>query len=128
MIALDAQGDLWWTEGRVRAIGMLNPSLATAGQCGATSGNCMGVTEYLLLASNSSCGGSHVSGIAIQGGGRLIWLNDSLSAQVGSYSPSTGVFALNNISCSHPHDGLNMGLVSAVWWDEEFANALGRLN
>lgn len=128
MIALDAQGNLWWTEGWVRAIGMLNPSLATSGQCGATSGNCVGVTEYSLPASNSSCGGSHVSGMAIQGGGTLIWLDDSLSAQVGSYSPSTGLFALNNISCSHPHDGLNMGLGSTVWWDEEFANALGRLN
>ena len=39
-MAFDAQGNLWWTEGWVRAVGMLNRSLATPGQCGAASGNC----------------------------------------------------------------------------------------
>jgi streptogramin lyase len=128
MISVDAQGRLWWSQGWVRAIGMLTPSQATPGQCGVVNAPCLGVVEYALPASNSTCSGSHVSGMAIQGGGTLIWTDDSLSAQVGYYNPATGTFTLYNLSCAHPHDGLNMGLGSTVWWDEEFANALARYN
>src|SRR5262249_51181051 len=128
LIALDAQGHPWWSEGWVEAIGTLNPSLATPGQCGATSGNCAGVTEDALPAPPSTCNSRHVSGIAIQGGGTLVWMDDSLSSQVGGFAPSTHAFTLIDLACGkHPHDGLNLDPSSAVWWDEEFANALGRL-
>ncbi|HEX9036390.1 MAG TPA: hypothetical protein VF808_05310 [Ktedonobacterales bacterium] len=128
LISVDAQGHVWWSEGWIRAIGTLTRSLATPGQCGATSGDCAGVTEYALPASTNSCSGSHVSGLAIQGGGTAIWTDDSLAGQVGYYSPTAGTYTLYNISCPHPHDGLNMGTGTTVWWDEEFANALGRYN
>jgi streptogramin lyase len=131
LIKLNANGNPWWTEGFVRDIGTLNPSLATPGVCGTTSGDCTGVSEFSLPPPPSSCSSSHVSGIAVQGGGTLIWLDDSLSAQVGDFNPSTTQFTLDNLSnCgAHPHDGLNLDLISPphVWWDEEFANALGEL-
>jgi streptogramin lyase len=131
LIKVDASGHPWWTEGFVRDIGTLNPSVATPGVCGTSSGDCTGVTEFSLPPPPASCNSSHVSGIGIQGGGSLIWLDDSLSAQVGEFDPTTSQFALNNLSnCgAHPHDGLNLDSFSPphVWWDEEFANALGEL-
>jgi streptogramin lyase len=114
----------------VRAIGTLNPQVATPGQCGSSSGDCTGVTEFALPAPPSTCNSSHVSGIAAQSGGSLIWLGDSLSNQVGSFNPSTSQFTLHNLSCGpHPHDGLNVDTATPprVWWDEEFANNLGEL-
>ena len=80
-----------------------------------------------------SCNSNHVSGLAVQGGSTSqIWFDNSLSGQVGAYTPATNQFAVNNLSCGvHPHDGLNLNLDPAlhvhVWWDEEFANALGEL-
>ena len=45
-----------------------------------------------------------------------------------SGTPATNQFAVNNLSCGvHPHDGLNLDPALHVWWDEEFANALGEL-
>jgi streptogramin lyase len=56
-------------------------------------------------------------------------LDNSLTAQVGSFDPSTGSFALNTLSnCNaHPHDGLSLDATGDVWFDEEFANAIGEL-
>ncbi len=128
LIALDGQGNPWWTEGWVNALGKLNVQQATAGTCSATSGDCAGVSEVYLPAPPSTCNSTHTSGVAIQGGGQFVWLSDSLSGQIGSYSPSTGVFSLHNLNCNvHPHDGLNLDSSSHVWWDEEFANAVGML-
>ena len=129
LIAIDARGRLWWSEGWVRAIGMLTPSRAIPGQCGASSGDCAGVTEYALPASTTACIGSHISGIAIQNGGTRIWLDDSLAGQVGYYDTATNAFTLFNVSClAHSHDGLRIGVGTTVWWDEEFTNTLGRYN
>jgi len=128
MLALDYRGFPWWTEGFVRAIGVLNPWLATPGQCGTSSGDCKGVTEYNLPPPPSSCPAAHTSGIAIQGR-QLVWADDSLSAQVGNFDPYNQQFTLYSLSnCNaHPHDGLNLDAAYYVWWDEEFANALGAL-
>ncbi len=129
MIALDGQGNPWWSEGFVRAVGVLNVKVATAGQCGTSSGDCAGVTEDFLPAPPAGCSSSHVSGIAVQQGGQLVWLDDSLSAQVGSFAPGNRQFTLYNLSnCNaHPHDGLNLDSALNVWWDEEFGDALGEL-
>jgi streptogramin lyase len=130
MISLVGQGNPWWTEGWVRAIGTLAAAQATAGQCGASTGDCVGVSEHNLPPPPSSCNSTHVSGLAVQGGSSSrIWFDDSLSSQVGSYNPATGQFALANLSnCNaHPHDGLNLDSALQVWWDEEFNNALGEL-
>jgi streptogramin lyase len=129
MIGADANGHPWWTEGWVRAIGTLDPGAATPGQCGTVSstGDCTGVTEVPLPASTSTCNGSHVSGLAVHGGSSRIWLDDSLSNQVGAFNPATNTFALDNLNCVHPHDGLNLDPALHVWWDEEFNNALGQL-
>jgi streptogramin lyase len=125
MLAIDAAGHPWWTEGWIHAIGMLDPSLATPGQCGTSTGDCTGVTEYTLPPPPANCSSSHVSGISISGNGQ-VWVDDSLASVVGPFTPSTGQFALNALSCgAHPHDGLNTAASPNVWWDEEFANALG---
>jgi streptogramin lyase len=130
MIGVGANGHPWWTEGWVRNIGTLDPSVATPGQCGTVSswGDCTGVTEFPLPPPPSTCHSSHVSGLAVQGGSSLIWLDDSLAGQVGAYNPATNQFALDNLSCGvHPHDGLEQDSALRVWWDEEFNNALGEL-
>ncbi|WIG58453.1 MAG: hypothetical protein OJF49_001199 [Ktedonobacterales bacterium] len=132
MIALDAQGNPWWTEGFVSALGKLVPSQATPGQCGASSGSCVGVTEYNTPPANNGCSGSHASGIAMQiSGGTTtkIWLDNALTAQVGSFNPATTAYAMLSLpKCgAHPHDGLNLDAANNVWWDEEFNNALGEL-
>jgi streptogramin lyase len=131
MIGVDATGHPWWTEGWVRDIGTLDPGAATPGQCGPVSsaGDCTCVTEFPLPAPPSTCPSSHVSGLAVQeGSSRRIWLDDSLSNQVGAYNPATNQFALANLKCGvHPHDGLNLDPALHAWWDEEFNNALGQL-
>jgi streptogramin lyase len=130
MIGVDANGHPWWTEGWLRAIGTLDPGVATPGQCGTVSsaGDCTGVTELRLPTPPSTCNGSHVSGLAVQGGSNRIWLDDSLSNRVGAYNPATNQFALANLKCGvHPHDGLNLDPALHVWWDEEFNNALGQV-
>jgi hypothetical protein len=128
-LSIDAQGNVWWTEGWTRAIGMLNPSAATAGQCGAASGDCIGVTEYPLPPPPGACPTSHVSGISAQRGGSLVWVDDSLSSQVGYYNTQTSLFTLYSLQwCDrHPHDGLNLDGAAHPWWDQEFINALGEL-
>jgi hypothetical protein len=65
----------------------------------------------------------------VQGGcSSRIWPDDSLSNQVGTYTPATNQFALDNLTCGvHPHDGLNLDPTLHVWWDEEFNNSLGEL-
>src|SRR5205085_12582160 len=122
MIRVDADGHPWWTEGWVRAIGTLDPDVATPGQCGRVSraGDCTGVTELPLPAPPSTCPSSHVSGLAVQADGSRIWLDDTLSNQVGVYNPAAHQFTLDNLSCGvHPHDGLNLDPTLHVWWDEE---------
>jgi streptogramin lyase len=128
LLKLDARGFPWWTEGWVRAIGVLNTRVATPGVCGTSSGDCKGVTEFYLPPPPASCSSSHVSGIAIQGT-QLVWVDDSLSAQVGSFDPYNRQFTMYDLSnCgAHPHDGLNLDATHNVWWDEEFANNLGEL-
>jgi streptogramin lyase len=128
MIALDAQGKPWWTEGWDRIIGTLDPTKATAGQCGASTGDCIGVQEIALPAPGP-CTQRHVSGIALQGGGQVVWLTDSLAAQVGDYNPATAQFTLYNRPwCSvHPHDGLIMDGAQHPWWNEEFTNDIAEL-
>jgi streptogramin lyase len=70
-----------------------------------------------------------LSGIALQASTGLVWFTDSLAAQVGSLDPRTGrVRARQLADCSsHPHDGLAIDPDGDIWWDEQFANALGEL-
>jgi streptogramin lyase len=58
-----------------------------------------------------------------------VWLDNSLTAQVGSFNPSSNAFALYTLSnCNaHPHDGLALDSARNVWFDEEFGNAIGEL-
>jgi streptogramin lyase len=129
LITLDANGNPWWTEGWVRAIGALNVAQATAGKCGVSSGDCVGVAEHNLGPNTGTCSSAHVSGIAALGGGQPIWFSDSLASQVGSFAPSNRAFTFYQLSScgAHPHDGLNIDPSNHVWWDEEFSNALGEL-
>jgi streptogramin lyase len=130
LITIGAGGNPWWTEGWSNTIATLNPGTATPGQCGTTSGTCTGVQRFRAPApSTCSNSGSHTSGIAFQGSAGLVWFDNSLTAQVGSFSPMSNAFAMNTLSnCgAHPHDGLNLDAAGNVWFDEEFANAIGEL-
>jgi streptogramin lyase len=129
MIVVDASGRPWWTEGFSNTIATLNPAVATPGGCGTTSGTCTGIRRFDVPPS-STCGESaHTSGIAFQSSAGLVWFDNSLTAQVGSFAPSTNNFGMNTLSdCgAHPHDGLSLGPAGNVWFDEEFANAIGEL-
>jgi streptogramin lyase len=58
-----------------------------------------------------------------------VWFDDSLSADIGSFTPSSGAFAMNALSdCNaHPDDGLAVDGRGNVWFSEEFVNAIGKL-
>jgi streptogramin lyase len=109
-------GNIWWSEGFVGAVGVLNVASAQPG-----TNN--GVTEYPYTPPCATCF-SHTSGISIHNG--LVWFDDSLQNVFGSFSPSGGSFTLLNAPTSggHPHDGLNVDSQGRVWFDEEFANRL----
>ncbi len=129
MITVGANGQPWWTEGWSSTIATLNPAVARAGQCGTTSGTCNGIHRYLQPVSTTCSTSSHTSGIAFQSSANVVWLDNSLTAQVGSFNPSTSTFALNTLgNCNaHPLDGLNLDAAQNVWFDEEFGSAIGEL-
>ena len=129
LIVTDTNGRPWWTEGWLGSIATLNPAAATPDACGRGSGTCGGI-ERFQVPSSLTCGSStHTSGIAFQGSTKLLWLDNSLTSEVGSFDPSNDNFAMNTLSdCNaHPHDGLNVDPAGRVWFDEEFANAIGEL-
>jgi streptogramin lyase len=130
LVAIDASGHPWWTEGWSDTIATLNPAAATPGQCGTTSGTCNGIQRFQPPEPTScSDSGTHSSGIAVQGSTGLVWFDNSLTAQVGSFDPSSDTFAMTSLSScnAHPHDGLGLDGTGSVWFDEEFANAIGEL-
>jgi streptogramin lyase len=130
LIAIGAGGNPWWTEGWSNTIATLDRAAATPGQCGTTSGTCKGIQRFGAPAPTTcSTSGSHTSGIAFQGSAQLVWFDNSLTAQVGSFSPSSNAFAMTTLgNCgAHPHDGLGLDGLGNVWFDEEFANAIGEL-
>jgi virginiamycin B lyase len=113
LITIDPEGNIWWSEGWVHAIGTLNPSMAVPGTN-------RGVTEYFYSPSCSGCG-THTSGISAGRDG-LIWLDDSLQNQFGSFSPRNRSFSFFASPGNHPHDGLNVDAQGRIWFDEEFSN------
>jgi streptogramin lyase len=129
MIDVDRSGRPWWTEGFSNTIATLNPAGATPGNCGTTAGTCTGIRRFQVPPSITCGRSAHTSGIAFQRSTDLVWLDNSLTAQIGSFTPATGTFAMNTLSdCNaHPHDGLSLDPAGNVWFDEEFANAIGEL-
>jgi streptogramin lyase len=127
LISIASNGDPWWTEGWSNTIATLNPAAATPGTCGTTSGVCDGITRFQLPTSLVCSSSSHVSGIAYQSSTGLVWMDNSLTGQVGSFNPMTDAFDMSSVGCHHPHDGLILDPAGNVWCDEEFANALGEL-
>ena len=128
-IAVGPDGHPWWTEGWSDTIATLDPAVATPGNCGSSAGACNGVQRFHLPRSTTCGYGAHSSGIAVDGAANRIWLDDSLTAQVGSFTPATGAFdmsALGNCS-AHPHDGLRLDAAGDVWVSEQFANALAEI-
>jgi streptogramin lyase len=129
MITIGPRGDPWWTEGFSDTIATLDPAVATPGRCGVPAGLCNGVRRF-LVPSSSTCGPlRHVSSIIFQPSRRRFWLSDSLSAEVGSFDPADGRFAMVRLrNClAHPHDGLSVSGDGHVWFAEEFGNAIGEL-
>jgi virginiamycin B lyase len=129
LIVIAADGHPWWTEGWSNTIATLNPAAATPGNCGTGSGTCTGIRRFPVPAFTTCGASTHTSGIAYEAATDQLWLDNSLTAQVGSFSPSTGTFAMTTLDrCSaHPHDGVSVDLAGNVWFDEEFANAIGEL-
>jgi len=130
MIAIGPRGHPWWTEGFSNTIATLDPDSAKPGRCRTRSGTCKGVRRFALTAATScSTNGAHASGIAIQRSRDLVWLDNSLTAQVGSFDPRSHTFDLDTLSdCDdHPHDGLTLDSADKVWFDEEFGSAIGEL-
>jgi streptogramin lyase len=116
LLTIAPNGNIWWSEGWVSAVGTLNLAAAVPGTND-------GVTEYSY---NPACGGcgSHTSGISADKQG-LIWLDDSLQNTFGSIPVGGGSFTFySSPSGGHPHDGLNVDPQGRVWYDEEFADKL----
>lgn len=125
LITFDRSGDIWWSEGPNGEIGRL---IIAQAQNGTKSG----VTEYRAPAPTCTAGcGTHISGIAVDSSG-TVWADDSLSARVLSFSPSSAAFTQyvvggSESSNAHPHDGLAVDSSSDVFFSEEFANKLGKI-
>ncbi len=118
LIAIDTQGNVWWSEGWVGAIGELKVAQASPG-----TGT--GITHYSYKLSNT-----HTSGIGVDQSGN-VWFDDSLHSIYGSFPESTtGSFSIYNTvsSNAHPHDGLNVDKQSHVWFNEQFINKLVLVN
>jgi streptogramin lyase len=129
LIVIDGSGQPWWTEGWSNTVATLDPVAATPGSCGSASASCSGVRRF-AVPDSSACGRpAHTSGIAYETATDRLWFDNSLTAQIGSFTPSTGTFDITTLSdCnSHPHDGLSLDSAGNVWFGEEFANALGEL-
>ena len=114
MITLDHYGHVWWSEGWASAVGTLNVASAQPGTN-------QGVTEYHYTPSCSSCG-SHTSSISVDGRD-LVWFNDSLQNDVGSFPIGGGQFSFY-ASQGHPHDGLNIDKQNRIWFTQESGNHL----
>ncbi len=116
LITYDYKGDVWWTEGTNSRIGRLIISQA---QPGASNG----VAEYPTPCNSGGCpNGSHISGIAVDGGG-TVWLDDSLANRIYSFNTNTDTYSapIQLSSGSHPHDGLAIDNNNTVYVSEEFA-------
>jgi len=126
LIAVGPDGHPWWTEGWSDTIATLDPSVAVPGSCGSASGACRGVQRFELPASSTCGGGAHASGIAVDGAANRVWLDDSLTNQVGWFTPSAGAFDMRPLgTCNaHPHDGLSLDGAGNAWVTEQFADAI----
>lgn len=129
MITIGPAGHPWWTEGFAGTIATLDPVLATPGSCGTDSGACHGIRRFSLPPSSDCSLASHTSGIVFDRSRNLLWLDDSLTSQVGSFNLSSGTFRFARLSnCNaHPDDGLVLAHARSVWFEEEFANRIGEL-
>ncbi len=113
LIAVDPDGNVWWTEGFATSLGELKTDRARPGTN-------LGVSEY------SYSSGGHTSGIAIDHHG-LVWFDDSLLNKYGSFPISgTGSFSVypTPSGSGHPHDGLAVDSQDRIWIAEEFGNKL----
>lgn len=119
LITVDPNGNVWWTEGFVGKIGELNVAQAQPGTND-------GVTEYTYPDLCGSCNAMHASGIGVDKVNGLIWFDDSLQGEYGSFPYSgTGKFIMHLLKTNvHPHDGLMLDSQDRIWFDEEFANKL----
>ncbi len=117
LIAVDPNGNIWWTEGWVGMIAELKVAQAVPGTN-------KGVTEYAYHSSCSGCS-EHTSGIRVDSNG-LVWFDDSMLGIFGSFPDSgKGSFSIYNAPTQlHPHDGLNVDSQNRIWFTEEFANKL----
>jgi streptogramin lyase len=74
------------------------------------------------------CLGTHISGVGVDSKGR-IWFDDSLSARVGFYDPTSSAIKTLTLTNSnaHPYDGLALDSNNNTWFTEEFGGSTGML-
>lgn len=60
-------------------------------------------------------------------GANRVWLDDALSAPVGSFHPATDRFTLSTLrNCNaHAYDRLALDAAPKIWFDEEFGSTIG---
>jgi streptogramin lyase len=129
LIAIGPGGHPWWTEGWSNTIATLDPAVAVPGSCGSDAGVCKGVQRFQLPPPSTACGfGTHASGIAVAGD--RVWLDDSLTDEVGWLTPTSGTFDMSPVGAcnAHPHDGLSLDAAGNAWVTEQFADALARIS
>lgn len=111
LITADKQGNIWYSDGFSGFIGEFNPRTGTSGQFLVYSGTC----------TQTSCTGTHISGIAVDSQGH-IWFTDSLSQRVGYLIPSSGQVVARTLRTNnaHPYDGLAVDSSNRVWFTDQF--------
>jgi virginiamycin B lyase len=114
-LAIDAQGNLWFTELNANRIGKLDPSKAKS----LTS---EGITEYELPQPNSK---PHFLTIAKNG---LIWFTEGAN-RIGRLDPKDGTFKEYDIPSPHsePHEIVE-GPDGSIWFLEFQTNKVGHLD
>ncbi len=125
LITADSAGNIWYSEGFWGEIGEFIPQTNTYTNFDVSSGLCPTPTPGLTP---TTCPSMHISGIAVDSMGR-IWFDDSLTARVGYYDPTTGLVKTLTLSNpgAHPHNGLAVDSKGNTWFAEVFGGPTGAL-
>jgi streptogramin lyase len=125
LIVADSAGTLWYSEGFSGDIGSYNPTTKAHQNINVSIGACPSPTPGVTPTPCPTK--THISGIGVDSTGR-IWYDDSLTAIVGVYAPTSGALKTLTLSTgAHPYDGLAVDSTNNTWFTEEFASPSGKL-
>jgi virginiamycin B lyase len=125
LITADSAGNIWYSEGFSGDIGKFVPKTNTHTNINVSRNVCPTPTPGVTP---TPCPSTHISGIAVDGTGR-IWFDDSLTARVGVYNPISGIVRTLTLSNpnAHPHNGLAVDSKGNTWFAEVFGGPTGML-